>query len=552
MNAHRAAIAFTAVVLVLGARTARAVDLPVADPPVRLGITSTSILGWHTNNRNVSSCDDDYGEALERLNLNASWENWVAGLRIDASLYYPRPEVTGPEVMFDRCRDVELRGRYLNTLTFPGAPGGHLPEKLWAGYNGRAVEVTVGDSYAHFGRGLTLSLRKTDELGLDTTQRGLRVRLNTERFTGTVLGGLININNVDEASGRYAPDPNDGVVGATADVRLFESLRLGASTALVLFAEPISTFTPEGGEYRERWLVGGPRIEAPRITEWLGLYLEGVAQRRMHVDGTSETGYGLYGSATAYLGPTTVLLEAKAYGDVAVVQPRFEHLEFNTVQYTALPTLERVQQPLEHPQQNISGARLRVDWTVTENLAVYVNHGTFRDFEGYLHPTERGVRPGTIHDPYVGADGHFGSHRIHAQAGVRVVMVRGTAVRTDGHGDVDVVTGLGGGWSVEGRLFHLERGKAEPFASAAWREGTLQLGFRHRPKYAVSAILDYTTEKGQPAVWYPGASAEWDFTDASNIRIFAGTSRGGLRCVSGVCRNFPPFSGVKGVLTLRY
>lgn len=548
----RAAHAAIAAAVLLAASAASAVDLPIGNPPVRLGITSTSILGWHTNNRNASSCDDDYGEALERLNLDASWENWVAGLRIDASLYYPRPELTGPEVVVVRCREVELRGRYLNTLTFPGAPGGHLPEKLWAGYNGRVVEVTVGDAYAHFGRGLTLSLRKTDELGLDTTQRGLRVRVNTERFTATALGGLTNINNVDEASGRYAPDPNDGVIGATADVRLLESLRLGANAAMVLFAQPLSTFTLEGGEYQERWLIGGPRIEAPQLTDWLGLYLEGVGQRRMHIDGVNETGFGLYGSATAYLGPTTVLLEAKAYGDLAVVQPRFQHLEFNTVQYTALPTLERVQQPLEHAQRNITGARLRVDWTVTPDVAVYVNHGTFRDFEGYLHPTARGVLPGTIHDPYVGADARFGAHRVHAQAGVRVVMVRGTALRTDAHADLDVVSGLGGGWSIEGRAIHLERSKVEPFAPSAWREGTLQVGVRHRPKYAVSVILDYTTEKGQPAVWYPGASAEWDFTDASTLRLFAGTSRGGLRCVSGVCRNFPPFSGVKGVLTLRY
>ena len=85
----------------------------------------------------------------------------------------------------------------------------------------------------------------------------------------------------------------------------------------------------------------------------------------------------------------------------------------------------------------------------------------------------------------------------------------------------------------------------------------MTLGYRLRPIWALSAIVDYSTEQGdigtdRSVAWYPGAQAEWEITPSSNLRVFAGTSRGGLKCVSGICRVFPPFSGVKGTLALRF
>lgn len=514
---------------------------------MRVDVTSSSIAAWHANNLNLTSCDDDYGEGLERFNVNGSWDDFVVGLRLDGSLYVNSPEATPFNVTEGRCRPVELTNRYVNALT---------PEKVWAGWNGRNLEITLGDSYASFGRGLVLSLRKSDELGTDTTARGVRVNLRTERVGASLIAGVTNINNVDEASGRFEPDPNDLVIGATADVRVWESVRVGANVSTFMFREPVSSFTLPGQDetYQEKWILAGPKIEAPRLTPWLGVYLEGVGQKRIHVDGTSQTGYGLYGSATAYLGPLTLLLEGKAYGDLETVQPKFDSLDFQTVQYTALPTLERVNQLLINPQRNIYGGRFRADYALTPEIGLYANLGIFRDFEGYQDPVSLETLPGTIVDPYVGANVRVGLMQLTAITGYRWVAVHSGTVEHDGHLDVDVVQGLGGGSSVEAHLTNVERRHVTAFSDASleyWREGTLQLGFRKRPWFALGAIIDYTTEVGQPAVWYPGGTAEWDFTEASNLRLFVGQSRGGLRCVSGVCRIFPPFSGVKGTLTVR-
>ncbi|MBX5482476.1 MAG: hypothetical protein IRZ16_11670 [Myxococcaceae bacterium] len=541
----------TVLPVLLWAPLALAVEIPTGDTPVRVNVTNTSIASWHASNGNSTLCDDDYAEGLERLNLTGSWEGFEVGLRLDGSLYLSDPEPAPFNAARQRCLQVELsdrlgnRNRYLDTL---------IPEKIWAGWSGEHVEITLGDSYVSFGRGLTLSLRKTDELGLDTTNRGLRARIRTGLFDATLVSGFTNINNVDEASGRYEADPNDGVLGATADVRLFDRIRVGGSVAGFFFHQPVSSRAPRGEDqsFQERWIQGGPKIDAPRLLPWLGVYLEGIAQRRNEVDDDHTTGYGLYGTATAYFGPVTLLVEGKAYGDLQVVQPDFENLDFDAVQYNALPTVERVLQPITHPQRNIYGGRLRADWALSPELVVYANHGFFRDFEGYLDPVSFDLFPGTINDPYVGVDWRWNEWRATAEVGYRWVQVVGHTVESDGHLDVNVSRALPWSSSIEAHLIHLERMHKVSEEDLPWREGTLQVGFRMRPRFAVGAILDYTTESGQPNVWYPAGTAEYDFTESSNIRLFVGSSRGGLRCVSGVCRIFPPFTGVKGTLTLRY
>lgn len=536
-----------ALLFALASGPALAVDLHTPGEPLHIDITSTTIGGWHLPNGNRTSCDDDYGEAHERLNVNASYGHWVAGVRLDGSVFFNVPQPRDADTTTGRlpCYAVELDTRYKNALT---------PEKVWVGYNGRNFELTLGDSYVQFGRGLTLALRKTDQLGLDTSNRGVRLKLDVDRVSAIAVAGFTNINNLDEATGRRALDPNDFVAGAQVLNQLVEGVRVGADAVMLAFKEPPSS--PAGAAaYQERWFSGGPIIDAPRLTGWLGLYLEGVLQHRVTADGKTADGFGLYGTATARLGPVTLLFEGKAYGNLQVMQPRFDAIEFQPVQYALDPTAERVLQVLEHPQRNIYGGRVRADWGLSQALNLYVNYGLFRDAEGYQAPDTGDLAAGTVHDPYAGAEVRLGSKvRLTAEAGWRWVMLPGfgPTVRGDGHFDVLGAFELPWASSIEVHATHLERSKVLPFSNEQWRQGTLAISFRKRPWFAVSGILDYTTEAGQPQVWYPGGTAEFDFTESSNIRIFAGASRGGLRCVSGVCRVFPPFQGVKGTLTLRF
>jgi len=534
---------------------AGAVDIPTPGDPVHIDGTSTSIGAWHAPNGNFTSCDDNYGELLERLNVSGNYGPWVVGVRLDGSLYLNTVQ-TPRDAMgsVPPCTSADLLSRYKNTV---------IPEKLWAGYNGRNVEVTVGDSYVTFGRGLSLSLRKTDQLGIDTSNRGARLKIDADRVSAILVAGATNINNIDEATGRYADDPNDLVVGGQVMNALHDGIKLGGEAVMFAFNNPVSSSVPpDTHHFEERWLNAGPIFDAPRLTDWLGVYLEGMMQQRTDVFGNTKTAWAGYGTATARFGRVTALLEGKAYGGIAIVQPQFQAIEFQSVQYSVAPTAERVLQPLEHTQHDIYGGRLRVDWSVVNGLTLYVNYGLFRDAQGYLNPDTSDLEAGVVHDPYVGLDWLVGRLHFQAEAGWRGVFVPkyGPPVRGDGHVDVLAVADLGRGNSIELHWTDLERLEVLPLANLAWREGTIVAGYRMRPWFALNGVFDYSTEGGQEGPfkgqalsgWFPGGAAEFDINDSSNIRVFGGASRGGLRCVSGVCRIFPPFQGVKATVTLRF
>jgi hypothetical protein len=562
---HSRAVAGVTGLLVLAlAAPAHAVELSFGSRRARVDVTSTTIGSYHTDNDNDTSCDDNYGEALERLNAQGFMGAWTVGLRLDAAVYFDTPV---EDLMADPpCGDLEER--FENQV---------VPEKIWVGWSGRSIEGVAGDSYVSFGRGLTLSLRKVDELGVDTTLRGAKVLVHEGRLGAALVGGFTNIGNVDEASGRTASDPNDIIGGVEGTFRVADGVTLGAHAAYFAFhhkATDVLLLPFLDDSYKERWLIYGPFIDAPRLTPHIGVYLEGVGQRRGPLsfedpDGAAgplppeitvpeiENGYGLYGAATIFAGRATILLEGKAYGDLATVKPQFEDIEFNTVQYTNPPTVERVLQPLENPQRDIAGGRANVTWSFSPTMQAFVNYGFFRDWLGYQGPLSGMNETGDIHDPYAGFDVRWDQARSRAivSAGYRVVFTDDAsgATRGDIHLDLDLVQSLTPRLSLEVHGSHLERHKAVPLGDEDWREGTLQIGLSSvRPRLSVAAVLDYTTDPTQPKDIYPSGTLQWDITDSSSIRLTGGASRGGLKCVSGICRVFPPFEGVKLSGVLRF
>ena len=126
-------------------------------------------------------------------------------------------------------------------------------------------------------------------------------------------------------------------------------------------------------------------------------------------------------------------------------------------------------------------------------------------------------------------------------------------VRRDAHLELDAAQSLGRDWNATLHVIHEERRKYESaILDKHFREGTILLGLRRSPWGSVGVGYDYTTDPTQPKRDYFNANAEWNITSSSSLRLFAGGTHGGLRCMSGVCRVFPPFEGVKLNATIRF
>src|SRR5277367_509522 len=162
-----------AVALVLSCSRAWAVDVGHADgAPVQLDVTETSIVSQRFDARGAERFQDSgWGQWQNRLDAALRWERWTVGQRLDSAVYWRRP-VDNPgfaslPVSTQQSVASDNESRFQNSI---------YPAKLWATYSAPGLEITAGDAYVQFGHGLTLSMRKIDELGIDTTLRGAKVQ----------------------------------------------------------------------------------------------------------------------------------------------------------------------------------------------------------------------------------------------------------------------------------------------------------------------------------------------------------------------------------------
>jgi len=411
-----------AALAILWARQASATDVgQVGGDSVQLDVTETTIGVQHFDPRdNEQPQNSGWGAWLNRLNADLRWDDWTAGMRLDSAVYWRRP-VDNPNFsqQLDTQRDNE--SRYENAI---------YPAKLWVTYSLPAIEVTAGDAYVQFGRGLTLSMRKIDELGIDTTLRGLKVQIQKDPFAVTMVAGFGNPSRIDEATGRslfplhdllpgdqeLAVFGSDRIIGI--DVQAGRGLPVTLSTHAVQFTRcspyhfdatgsivanfwqspSAVTFGTCDQSDTTTWInkqldpyasplsdneitMVGQSVEIPKLWGHGKLYLEVAEQDRRHLGTPSETngvGNAIYGAMSYDVRPTTITLEIKSnrnfYAVPASVDPGRAG-EFSVVTYSFLPPAETFNMIDTEGTGNfnacVDGGRLCADVAVTPNLMLY-------------------------------------------------------------------------------------------------------------------------------------------------------------------------------------
>jgi hypothetical protein len=85
-----------------------------------------------------------------------------------------------------------------------------------------------------------------------------------------------------------------------------------------------------------------------------------------------------------------------------------------------------------------------------------------------------------------------------------------------------------------------------------WTEGNAYVALKWTPYLVASVGYEWTTLQSTAATHhFFNGSLQWNITTASSIKVFVGGTRGGLKCISGVCRVFPPFTGARLELDVR-
>ena len=507
----------------------------------RIEVTESTGLAWHGDPGNGDASRAFFGEFVSRLNTRAEWGAWSVALRLDSSAWGSTPQTgdrlarPGQDVSAAQPLSAStLRGRYEDHLVDPSKG----IEKLSLQYRGRMFEATLGDVYAQFGRGLTLSLRKLDELGQDTTLLGGQTIVRTGAFTATLLAGVTNTQNLDPATGRYLNDPRDRIAAGRAEWRWGR-----AKTGLHVVTGQPATNASALAIKPDRITRTGLTFDAPRLTDRLGLYAE-YALRADRLTDEAVPGHATYAAVTLADGPTTWTLEGKDYRRYAVWTASNDPLKATA--YMQPPTLERVIMPLS-TNSDTTAARLRWDRAFGPKASLTTT------FEiGRLAPTadaRHRLLDGTLEGRLFGDEGGthlFGLLSLRDETDVVTGEREERLVSIESDGG----KALSDGWSVEAQELVWVRSKP---ALGEWEEGQAAVALKKASKLALTAGYEFTTlaSEQQNRHHFGNVAVLWYLSSASSVRLFAGSQRPGLRCVSGLCRQFPAFNGVRLEFVLR-
>ncbi len=473
-----------------------------APPKVAWSVSSLSLGIWRESRFQLG--DVRTRAAAERLEISARTSTLAASVRLDGDLV-------------DSNRELETNLR---------------PERALLRYKKGFADLKLGDDYVQFGHGMTLSLRKIDALGLDTTLRGGQAEASLGRARVKILAGITNRQNLDTIDLQVVDDETDLLAGAEVEVEITKRTSL---SPYVLFADAEGAAS-DGADVK--WMVAG--LSATAAFKNIVLAAEGAGGSREGFTAAEgkESIWAGYASAQGRSGNFSLLIDAKAYRDWAIGRTRTER----PILYHEAPTLERDDQAVP-ANDNAIGTRAQLEWRVPSQKATL-----FGNLLGYRYSQDgtSAVNGDIAIHGYLGTEFRFGeSASAGLQAGYRDEnKADGSDKLSLYHLDVDFATPLRSKLAATFKWNHVEEKKVL-FNTLDFRRGLVVGGIAWSGLVAASLLYGYSTEQATTPTHYPGGELSLHLAKGGILRLFGGRLAGGRVCVSGSCRDVPPFEGVR-------
>lgn len=548
-------------------------------------MTSTTTARFRGNNYDSNLFDDDIFSLQQRFDLALQGDELRLEVRLDTFLPFGFERTVNPPV----GAPIELSSWFGSQVENGCVPAREescytswdvRPERIVLRWDHENWSIELGDTQLVIGRGVALSFRKVDLLGVDTALRGAHVRFDDGHFRFRLHTGLANPQNQDPITLRIFQDPADVVAAATM------GLTFGPDDMFVVSGHAVRVwFEQEGRDFFQQTSaltydhavdVLGWTFEAPSLADGhLALYAEANGMRRSIQHPTAsgalgpeehQYGRGIYGSAQLLVDNLTVLVQWKDYTNFLVARTTLEGNPWRI--YSAAPSLE-----FEGPQRlrvigNQRGGSIRINyalapgpWQLSVNGSFFGLHedATRDPFDGIL------VTHGWLtvqKRPEFGSDVTWS---FNASAGFRQETllhdVRGSSRHAGDmdrrmiHGMVDASIGSGE-HSFDVVIDHRFEQEV-PFDSVRdFQVGGVSVTYTYNIQLALSVVLRWTDYKpGENAqrelrdynflggAFYPSIEARWNFDPSNFVRLFLGATPGGTICSGGVCREVPPYEG---------
>lgn len=509
------------------ASTSLAASFPVARAQeAAFSGSTTSIIEWRNDNRNGRADDDNFGVGILRTNMLLDGGDDRASLRFDGMGFVSEPsspsrrdDLRVERATVELARDLDANARH-------------------------RLQLTLGDHYAQLGSGLVLSLRRVDELGLDAALRGAHLDLGLfeDQLRLVLLGGLVNVVNVENTFLRFTEDPNDLVGGGRLEVRQGVLTLAGHAAALREARAAAGQPHAVRANYGAHGLVTledfSVELEVNRQLRDLGL--------------VTTNGWAAYLAATARLGRSTWLLEAKHYAKFEPLYGGLPTYLENRFAYSFAPTAERIDQEVLD-NTDTTGGRLRVDVLLSQTSPSSL-HGNVALFENRL----------------------LGLWFAHAYGGLDLRGASGSAVLLSGgyrrewflpespragdlfraliHGELDWLTPLTKHTALHIIVLHQSWAEQISAERVIFHRGGASAEWDLAGRFTALVGFDWNTQDPRPEIRkrFGYGVVRYRPSDRWFVQLLVGSQRGGIRCIAGACRDFPPFSGIRLDTTVRF
>ncbi len=327
------------------------------------------------------------------------------------------------------------------------------------------------------------------------------------------------------------------------------------------------------------------------------------------VKAPDSSGHAIYASASVNVGPVAFSIEGKSYrnffplsSNIDTFNKSFGAPEYSLIAYNQVPIVDPTYTETVSggsPNVCIDGGRGRLDYRFDRGTSVYAWLGRSSSWtekpgrNDAVCTVDASTRSDTW-DTAVGTELALEGGKSHVRAwiGARTtdlpvatdsgpLSAQTTTFYREGYIRYDFVKHLTDRFSLQMQGFH--RRRYEPFSFAeAWVEGENYTALQWSPH--LSAVFGYEYEYKPTTGCRPlyhdaqGAHPGSDLCHYLNggltfranlgeqgtpaervlgrifdtVSVFVGQRRGATRCVSGVCRQFPPFEGAKLEITSRF
>lgn len=481
-------------------------------------LTESAIYRYFTDKDYVENEEngEDY-EFINRLNLLMTKGDYTLGIRFDTDI--------------NTAQDEEYR-----------------LEKKFFQINKQSFTLELGDYYYSLGRGMVLNVVKTFEdegieYQIEQTILGGRLTLNNDTLSGTILGGVLEDKEADT---------QDSIGGGNITWNASDAVIFGFNAIGIKYDK--NDARQEYEDFDQGGL-GSIFIQLPSLGNWGSFYTE-FSGLYMTYDDTSKdalTGWAIYSNASFYLGDWTAQIEGKRYRDF-------------TFAYHAPPTLEPEEISILAEQfdlntTDISGMRFRLDYSIPGTSTILYGVYSYTD-DSPGEDSATGAYQTFINEQYVGVESHFNNIQLLSSIGYRAENSSEFSYSDfkgyTPHAFVSLTLPLTTRQSVElsgaWKKFNKDQSLGE--GSYEFTRQEYSLGYHFSPLIAIIGTYEYDdNNSGQFTTnhkknFYSGTLIIHPL-DELYMKIFYGSTAGGVKCSSGVCKNFPAFEGLRAELVIR-